>query len=297
MYESKMALAVKANKRVLREVGDAVYLPFGCEYSLIIKNLNTVKALVRVWIDGTDVTDGTSLVIQPNSSMDLERFIKNGNFNEGNKFKFIERTAAISNHRGNKIDDGLIRIEFEFATAPLAWPLTLTNQKSWPQRHPDYEMYNSLINQRGFGDTTTFSTSSNIAHGEVSGQMGDFYDANSVAYASASATANAEDSFTPPPTPNTGVLRSARAKSASPATEVGITVPGSVSDQKFTEAAWFATDGIKHSMVLRVLGEAEGQPVVAPITVKHKVTCASCGRVNKVGAKFCSDCGTALQII
>lgn len=285
MYSNKMALAVKVPSRnkhsVAREVDDAVYLPFGCEYSLLIKNLNTVKALVRVWIDGTDVTDGTSLVVGPNSSIDLERFIKNGNMDEGNKFKFIERIAAISQHRGNKIDDGLIRVEFEFAIPqyPRHYPNTIGNMTpTWPGVTPnDYTMYNQLLNARGFAEKATFSTSSNVA----SGSMSDFYDSE-IAYAGATAELSTQSNSSP--------LRSIKS-------EVGITVPGSVSDQKFTTAAWFATDGVKHSMVLRVLGEAEGQPVVEPITVKHKVTCASCGRVNKAGAKFCSDCGTALQII
>lgn len=281
MYESKMALAVKANKRVLRELGDTVYIPYGMEYSLLIKNLNTVKALVRVWIDGTDVTDGTSLVVGPNSSIDLERFIKNGNMDEGNKFKFIERIAAISKHRGNKIDDGLIRVEFEFATPqyPRHYPSAMGNlTPTWPGVTPnDYTMYNQLLNARGFAEKATFSTSSNVA----SGSMSDFYDSD-IAYAGATAELSTQSNSSP--------LRSIKS-------EVGITVPGSVSDQKFTTAAWFATDGVKHSMVLRVLGEAEGQPVVEPITVKHKVTCASCGRVNKVGAKFCSDCGTSLSIV
>lgn len=119
MYDSKMALAVKSSGRVLREAksdnNTQVYMPFGCEYSLMLKNLNSVRALAKIWIDGTDVTEGTSgLVVPPNQSIDIERFIKNGNLSGGNKFKFIERTAAVSNHRGNKIDDGLIRVEFEF---------------------------------------------------------------------------------------------------------------------------------------------------------------------------------------
>ena len=82
-----------------------------------------------------------------------------------------------------------------------------------------------------------------------------------------------------------------------PQSEVGITVAGGVSDQKFTETAWFATDGVKHVMVLRVLGEVSGEPVMAPVTVKTKPTCASCGLTNKATAKFCAECGTGLQIV
>ena len=114
MYNNKLAIALKARGKVLREFKDTVYVPFGTEYSILIKNLNTVKVAVTVSIDGTDATEGCRLIIDPNKEMDLTRFIKNGNLNTGNRFKFIERTSSIEDHRGIKVDDGLIRIEFEF---------------------------------------------------------------------------------------------------------------------------------------------------------------------------------------
>lgn len=275
MYQSKMAIAVKANSRVLRELEDAVYIPFGSEYSLLIKNLNSVKALVRIWIDGTDVTDGTSLVVNPNSSIDLERFIKNGNMDAGNKFKFIERTAQISNHRGNTIDDGLIRVEFEFekprinspfGASPMFSPTPLTNS---PLRG---------VSGRGLlGDAVGSAGTwvNNIGDGSLSAAP--IYKGVT---ASASASASSES-----------IAYSA------PVNEVGITVEGAISNQQFKEAAWFPTDGIKHVMVMRIFGEVEGKPVVEAVTVKTKATCPSCGQSNKANAKFCSGCGTGLQIV
>ena len=284
MYQSKMALAVKANKRVLREFEDAVYIPFGMEYSLMIKNLNSVKALVRVWIDGTDVTDGTSLVVGANQSIDLERFIKNGNMDEGNKFKFIERTAGISAHRGNKIDDGLIRVEFEFAVPQPATRYLKSTQ--WPnyQPYPNDDVYRGLVGNAGFGDTTTFSSTDTYA----SGQLG----AAPVASGGTMRSRGTSTGFV-----NQVSTQSAEAYSLPVQGEVGITVAGGVSDQKFTAVAWFPTDGVKHVMVLRVLGEVGGEPVMAPVTVKTKPICASCGVTNRATAKFCAECGTGLQIV
>jgi hypothetical protein len=86
---------------------------------------------------------------------------------------------------------------------------------------------------------------------------------------------------------------SAKATSQS---ETGITVPGAISNQKFSIGAWFPTDGVKHVMVLQMLGEVEGQQVKAPVTVKHKPQCTSCGKLNKANAKFCSECGTGLVL-
>ena len=114
MYNQKLVASIKANGKVLREFKDTVYIPFGSEYSFLIKNLNTQRAVVNVFIDGENVVPG-GLVIDPGRTVDLERWIKNGNLSEGNKFKFIERTSAIENGpRGIKLEDGLVRIEFQF---------------------------------------------------------------------------------------------------------------------------------------------------------------------------------------
>jgi len=112
MYSNKLVVAVKHDGKVLREVGDCVSLPFNSEYSLLIKNLNSRKVSVNISIDGDDVLDGKSLLIQSDSKAELEGFLK-GKIAK-NKFKFIEKTKQISKYRGDKIDDGLIRVEFSF---------------------------------------------------------------------------------------------------------------------------------------------------------------------------------------
>ena len=115
MYSKKFVVAAKSNGQILREQDDTVFLPFGSEYSLLLKNLNSVRALVTVEIDGVKATEGISLIIKPNESIDLERFIKNGNMESGQRFKFIERTAKIEEGpRGIRAEDGLIRVEVQF---------------------------------------------------------------------------------------------------------------------------------------------------------------------------------------
>jgi hypothetical protein len=80
--------------------------------------------------------------------------------------------------------------------------------------------------------------------------------------------------------------------------EAGITVAGSVSDQKFSSVGWFPVEATTHVMVVKLLGETEtGKPVVVPVTVKAKAKCTSCGHNNKAKAKFCSECGTSLEIV
>jgi hypothetical protein len=109
MYSNNFAVAIKVNGKVLRESGDSVSLPFGCEYSVFIKNLNSVRGQIQIAIDGEDVAG--KIIIRPNSSLELERFIRSGNLESGNRFRFIERTESVEAHRGVRIDDGLVRIE------------------------------------------------------------------------------------------------------------------------------------------------------------------------------------------
>jgi len=83
MYGNKLAAAIKVNGRVLKEFKDTVYVKFGSEYSVYMKNLNTTRALVNVFIDGTNITPG-GLIVNAGQEVDLQRSIANGNLSEGN---------------------------------------------------------------------------------------------------------------------------------------------------------------------------------------------------------------------
>lgn len=267
MYNNKLAVAIKANGKVLREFKDTVYIPFSSEYSILIKNLNSVRALVNITIDGDDVVPG-GLVVNANSEVDLQRWIKNGNMTEGNRFKFIERTSAVENHRGVKLEDGLIRVEYQFErpyTQIYAVNDWLEKQKM-RTINPQHDRWGPTYGQ------------------------GDWYSTCSVGSASL-ATSNTllnevtHDSYT---------LCSAQAA----VNEVGITVPGSKCEQKFVTVSDFPLETEKHVMVFKLLGETpDNKPVKQAVTVKHKPKCTSCGKVNKANAKFCTECGTALEIV
>lgn len=119
MYMSKMVACIKTAGKVLREDKDTVSLPFGSEYSILLKNLNlSQRVVVNVFIDGQSVT-GNGLVINSSSEVELERFIGD-DLTKDNKFKFIKMTQGIESHRGNNPEDGLVRIEFKYETPPLS---------------------------------------------------------------------------------------------------------------------------------------------------------------------------------
>lgn len=297
MYNNKLAIAVKSNGKVLREFKDTVYVPFGTEYTLLIKNLNSVRAQVKVSIDGTDMTDGVHLVIQPNSEIELERSIKNGNMSSGNRFKFIERTQKIEDGpRGIKVEDGLIRIEYQFEkpyVAPVITTWPTYPRERWVKKEQwvkEYDWYSTA------SLTSTASDSAfNLAQGASKGILRGM---TANAAGSASFSANSAE---PVAMASNAAFMSQTLADASPKeveNEAGITVAGSVSDQKFSQAAWFAVEAETHVMVIKLLGETEtGKPVVVPVTVKTKPTCTTCGHINNIKHKFCTECGTSLEIV
>jgi hypothetical protein len=294
MYQSKLVASLKANGKILREFKDTVYIPFGSEYSFLLKNLHTQRAVVNIFIDGTNVVEG-GLVIDAGREVNLERYIKNGNLTEGNRFKFIERTAAIEDGpRGIKLEDGLIRIEFQYE---LPRPVF---QPKWVPGHYEYDTLNrGLFNSPMYGGTTGISgstgdrfsvtASGSIAQTNVGGSLRgvDYSNGESVKATAAAAI----DQMAP------GVSELHDGSVTMDWNDVGITVPGSRSDQKFQTVTMGAMEAEKHTMVLKLLGETpDNKPVLKPVTVERKPECVTCGKKNKAHAKFCTECGTALEI-
>ena len=287
MYNNKLVASLKANGKILREFKDTVYIPFGSEYSFLLKNLNTTRALVNVFIDGEDMTPG-GLVLNAGQEIDLERSIKGGNLTEGNRFKFIERTSAIENGpRGIKLEDGLVRIEFQYEQPR---PVLNVNDTMW--RQPNFR-YTGISSSTGDYTTPTSWVSSSY---NVNGVMRnvDFSGGESMKASAASATnATLQSMNISAQSAHDGMAT----MDWMPANDVGITVPGSKSTQSFTTTTMGLMESEKHSIVLKLLGETpDNQPVTKPVTVKHKPKCVTCGKQNKHNAKFCTECGTALEI-
>ncbi len=283
MYSEKFAAAIKVAGKVLRESGETVALPFGAEYSIHLKNMNSVRALVSVSIDGTDVTEGVQLIVPANGSLDLERFIKNGNFDAGLKFKFIERTQKIEDGpRGIKAEDGLVRIEFEFERQVVYKPA------------PVYRYTKGFDgNDWVIGDSLARGVSG-IAHHDLLGTTL----CSTAGLSGASGVAgNAMPMNASYSAQSAGEATMDWAPVEAPKNDVGITVGGSVSEQKFVTGAWFPTDGVKHVMVMKLAGRVAGAKIEKPITVKTKQECPTCGTMNKHGTKFCKECGTGLVVL
>ena len=112
MHSNNYVLAVKdSNHKVLREIAGKVYLPFNSEYSLLFKNDNPFRACVSVSIDGTDVLGSDELLLRPYSSLDLERFIVDGDKTKGNRFKFVPVSDS-QVQDPSSAENGLIEVKF-----------------------------------------------------------------------------------------------------------------------------------------------------------------------------------------
>ncbi len=252
MYGNKLAAAIKVNGKVLREFKDTVHIPFGSEYAITIKNLHTTRAVVNVYIDGDNVVPG-GLVLNAGQSVDLERSIKNNNLTEGNRFKFIERTGAVEQHRGIGVEDGLVRIEYQFEQSRPVINVSDLYWKSTPQ---------------WTSNTPHYSTNSTLRSMNISGSVG---------------TSASTDKFFP---------QASGATMDSYVNDVGITVPGSKSTQTFQTTTVGVLESTVHNLVFKLFGGT----MPKPITVNHKPKCVTCGKQNKATAKFCTECGTALEI-
>jgi hypothetical protein len=277
VYHNKMVAVVKCGGQILREVSDAdgkvVYLPFGSEFSILLKNMHTRKALVKIFIDGQDVSPSSGYVIDANTNCELERF-----YSSHNRFKFIQKTQEIVQHRGDKIDDGMIRVEFQFekpkpVNVDVNYNYTYRYHycSGCPLYHPFktcwYCPYNSPRRYTEYlNNDLTFTTSDNMR--------------------GISAGLNA---------PSSSVNYTATVPEVKQ--DEGITVQGSYSGQEFRSAYIGELEPNKEVIVIRLRGRVgEAQPVAEPVTVKTKTTCPTCGRTWDAGTKFCANCGTHLAI-
>jgi hypothetical protein len=256
-FANNFVAVLVSNNQILREnrvqERDEIYIPFGNEYSFRFKNLNSKRALVNIWIDGKSVSAG-GLVIDPNKEIDFLGEINNNLAH--NSFKFIEKTQEISDYRGDRIDDGIIRIEvqFEKVQKPLKGkPYTPYDNDQWtrPPFHPKWPDFDR--------PHITFNTNPVLRGSSFSCQ-----------------SASSESSFQ-----NDCVD--------------GITVPGSVVDQRFTSVTIGPLENDKTVFTFQLVGKKkDNTSVVIPKTIQQKTKCPTCGKISKSNSNFCKNCGTCL---
>jgi hypothetical protein len=218
MHSNNFVLAVKdSNSKILREIAGKVYLPFNSEYSIYLKNNNNVRSCCSVSIDGTDVL-GTELILNAFDSIDLERFLVNGDIRQGNRFRFVSLSDNRVQDPSNP-ENGLIEVKFwkEIQTVYFRSPI-IVNQ--WPQ-----PIYPSTI-----------------------------YYCNNGIGASTGTSVKSTDNLTFTSNYGNQVLCSAQNYSVG---QPGATVEGSLSHQSFTSVSFSGKDGVATIIRLQLMGRNE----------------------------------------
>jgi hypothetical protein len=271
VYQEKFVVVVKCNGKILREKDGVITLPFGSDYSLLFKNLDSRKANVNVSIDGSDVLSGSSLIIRPDTSMELEGFLENSVVK--NKFRFIQKTQEIQEHRGDKIDDGIIRVEFAFEKQTIRKQIIHEDYYFPPIIKKYHYWYDYPIFRNEFISSSLESKSTDNSQKNLSSNSFDFVSSSGETIQAYNCSSlNVEI----------------------PKEDEGITVKGAETKQQFHSACIGELEP-SQVIIIKLSGSKQsGEKVEKPVTVTMKLQCPTCAKQNKSNHKYCSNCGTYL---
>jgi hypothetical protein len=263
MFQNGFVLAIRDSKgNILRESGGQVYLPFHSEYSVFLKNTKTVRAAVKVRIDGMDALGGQEIIVPANGTVDLERFMLDGNLHSGKRFKFVPAGDSAVQDPTSR-DNGLVEAVF-YEEWPVYQPMPFVAPNP-PQQ--DHWRYFSAPDS-GTPTMTNCFFSSSVGAKSMDGAK--------LSYCA--------DSMSAP-----------MAMAAMPAASAGATVEGSHSGQSFHQVNDFNYNRLvcEVRLALRLVGSQQ------PVTVKDTkhIHCSFCGKKNAFSANFCQGCGMKIARI
>jgi len=278
MYKKNFVAVIRCNGQILRELDDVVTLPFGSDYSILMKNLDSRRVQVGIEIDGRDILDRKLLVIDGGKETELSGYMDG--FSARNKFRFIQKTKEIADHRGDRIDDGLIVITYQFEKKALMQRETALPICAY---HSSYGDGSDQISEMNFLDTGR-----SIASGTYT------YTNNSNITATASRGMGMAKKMSRH-VPRSYPLKKCPDVGPQPQEDEGITVKGAQINQRFRQAWIGDLEETISTISLKLRGYTGRQEMVnIPITVKTRIQCETCGRTSRSNAKFCNNCGTSL---
>lgn len=266
VYKNNFIAVIKHKGRIMREHSGVVRLPPGSEYSILLKNKDSRTAIARISVDGEDVMDGHRYIVPGKSQRELKGFLKG--LKATHKFRVIKKTKEISRYRGDRIDDGMVEVEFWYEQA-VTIPLVIYDDspmRPGPQPNPhDY----------------TFG-------GSTAGLM-----VNQTTYASA----NFHQVKCSSPSIKSSITASCNV--STPKRDEVITVKGSKANQNFQYGNVGTLESHSSTIIIRLKGtvkQREGiRSVKKVITTRSKIQCTTCGRKWRSHLKFCGNCSTALD--
>lgn len=294
MYSNKLVACVKADGKVLREKGEEVYLPFGSEYGLYFKNENNRKVQINVEIDGEDVLFGKTLLLDAGETMDLKGYVRDTFGKDNRAFKFITKTQEISDFRGDRAEDGLVKITYQFEKDQPIRP-TLIRKSIWDDfdhrvytncgdnKHPFEDSLRNVNLSDFFGDVKLNASATNTTFGSDSTHY-----SNAVSSSVTNASYTTDASFQ-------ANSMNVSMRSLNVSNDPGITVEGSATGQSFQQGYIGTLEDKIHTMVFQLRGLTSEEQVQEPVTVKTKKQCPSCGKKWKSSFEYCPHDGTFLR--
>lgn len=128
VFKEDRVLCILTNGQVLREVNGEVFLPFGTEYVVRVKNYTSKRCGITIKIDGSYIhPDSTKIIVNANDTIDIERMMVDGDLNKGPRLKFVSvndpRVSDPGNHK-----NGLVEVTFYDEIEPITYvPYTYSN--------------------------------------------------------------------------------------------------------------------------------------------------------------------------
>ena len=269
MFNNKLVATIKSDGKIMREHGDTVYLPFGSNYSIFLKNLNVVKAEVRIKIDDQDILGGNSIIIEPSKSVDISRWLLNNDLSKGPKLKFIEKTDSIRETKTETGMDGIVEITYQFEAPPVY---------GWV--YNSHYSYDTIYGSPRSFDASKIKVGGNIMNMNVGATVGST-SVDSALYSS--------PVFADTPQYNDVYC------SATVLNEEGMTVKGDEVKQEFKHAYIGNLESTVHNIVLQLKGNVNEVQIKKPVYVNTKVKCSACEKKQSSTNKFCSGCGNNMK--
>lgn len=278
MYSNKLIACIKSKSgAILRESGDQVFLPYGSEYSIFLKNTAAEKAYIEILVDGTNPLEKSIIELPAGETTELRGWT--AKFPEnlfGNAFRFIEKTESIENYRGSKPEDSLVEVRFYFEDKS-DWTSMFDKLKSdkrtdiyinCPHPRPVQPYYPGPYQTWCSVEGPNSNTS--LKNHTTSIPSGGF---------------------------NSAIMDQTRFGQNVDST--GITVRGKVEPNIISGSGTLSgksfSKKFKHSIVFKLNGIVNNGEIVEAVTTKSKKICPSCGKTQKWSYTYCPHDGTFLE--
>lgn len=266
VYKNNFIVVIKHKGRIMRDNGGVVRLPPGSEYSILLKNKDSRTAVARISVDGEDVMDGHRYIVPGKSQRELKGFLKG--LKAAHKFRVIKKTKQIAKYRGDRLDDGMVEVEFWYEQAVTTPWVIYDDSPKRPGPEPSSYDYT-------FGDSTA-------------GFM-----VNQTTYASA----NFHQVKSSSPSVKSSIPASCNVPT--PKRDEVITVKGSKANQNFQYGNVGTLESHSSTIIIRLKGTVKKhggvRPVNKVIATRSRIQCTTCGRKWRSHLKFCGNCSTALD--